>query len=76
MLWTELSPWDASDAEARARQLSVWHGRFLSEPVAADSPEVDRLEALWQAAGGSEDPARAWELVVEALLRHPRALLY
>ena len=75
VLWTVAEPWATDEAPVR-EQLAAWHGRFLSEPVTPDSAEVDRLLALWDAVGGSEDSEVAWATVVEALIRHPRFLLY
>ena len=75
VLWTVTEPWATDDALVR-KQLAVWHGRFLSELVDADSEEIDRLLGLWHAVGGAEDPEIAWATVVEALIRHPRFLLY
>lgn len=75
LMWTQAEPWTV-DATERRLQLAEWHGVFLSEPVTADAPEVERLDALWAAAGGPDAPETAWATVVEALIRHPRSLLY
>jgi hypothetical protein len=54
-------------ADARA-QLARWHTRLLSAPVDEDSPEVDALLALQEAHG--------WPAALEALVRHPRGVMY
>ncbi len=54
-------------------QLADWYTRFLGVPVAVDSPEVERLHALWATA---EDADEAWVLALEGLVRHPRTVLY
>ncbi len=65
------------DEAARRANLAALIGRFLSEPTEADSPEVDRLLALWQASGGETgDETAAWTTVIEALIRHPATVLY
>jgi hypothetical protein len=53
-------------------QLAEWYTRFLGVPVTADSLEVDRLYALWATAEGDA----AWALALQALVRHPRTVLY
>ncbi len=75
LLWTVAEPWPTADAQVR-EQLAAWWLRFLSRQVAPDSPEIDRLFALWQATGGADAPQDAWAVVVQALLRHPDFLLY
>jgi hypothetical protein len=53
-------------------QLAAWYTRFLGVPVEPDGPEVTRLLALWEGAGGGD---AGWEIVLEALVRHPRMVL-
>lgn len=65
----------AGEDEVRVALAAV-RTRFLSRPVAADDPAVDRLLALWRDAGGAAEPERAWSVVVEALLRHPAQAVY
>jgi hypothetical protein len=70
-------PVDATASEDEVRvALAQVRTRFLSRPVEADDPAVDRLLALWQASGGAGDPEAAWGVVVEALLRHPAQAVY
>jgi len=64
-----------SDAELRA-QLVRWHHRILSVRVDADAPEIDALVALFSAASGGADAQAGFSTVLEALLRHPRSLVY
>jgi hypothetical protein len=55
-------------------QLVALHDRLLAEPVAADDPAVDAGLALFKAGLGPDgkDTARAWTLVLTALLQDPR----
>ncbi len=65
---------DEQDESLVREQLALWHTRFLSEPVEADSPEVDALYNLLVALQESgEDP---WPGVLAALIRHPGMVLY
>lgn len=73
-VWS-VSPWTTEEAAVRA-QLVDWHTRWLGEALATDDAAIDRLYALWQATGGAEDPTQAWTSALQALLRHPRSLLY
>ena len=65
----------ASDEEVRTALAQV-RTRFLSRPVTADDPAVERLFSLWQASGGATRPADSWGVVIEALLRHPAQAVY
>lgn len=67
---------DDDDEEAVRQALATLRTRLLSSPSAPSDPGVDRLYALWSAAGGAADPATAWGTVVEALVRHPSQVLY
>ena len=53
-------------------QLADWYTRFLGVPVTTDGPEVERLLALW----ATEEDDDAWSLALQALVRHPRMVLY
>ncbi len=64
------------DATALRAQAAAWHARFLSRPVATDSPEVDALVALWEDAGGPEDPEAAIGEVLGVFVRHPSLVVY
>jgi hypothetical protein len=66
----EVDPARVREHLARAATLA------FSSPVPAADPRVDRLLALWAAAGGPGDPGAAWEVVVQALIRHPDAQVY
>ncbi|MFT4979198.1 MAG: hypothetical protein ACI8S6_005108 [Myxococcota bacterium] len=61
------NPDSGDEADIRA-QLAEWHVRLLSAPVAEDSPTVDALLSLQQDHG--------WEVALEALIRHPRAVMH
>jgi len=66
----------ASEAEVRA-ELVALHLRILGEAVATDSAAVD---ASWELFSGAValtgDEARAWTLVVSALMQDPRMVFY
>ncbi len=65
-----------ADEDEVREALAQVRTRFLSRPVAADDPAIDRLLDLWRASGGMDDPETAWSVVVEALLRHPAQAVY
>ncbi|MFT5585455.1 MAG: hypothetical protein ACI9VR_003047 [Cognaticolwellia sp.] len=52
------------------------HTLILSQQVLPASPEVDALWQLFQAAGAWDTPEVAWDVVLQALVRHPKALVY
>lgn len=64
---------DTADTAVRD-QLVALHGRLLAETVTASDPAVDAGLALFKSGLGpkGKDTARAWTLVLTALLQDPR----
>lgn len=63
--------------ERQVREQIAWlHGLILSHPVEPESAEVDALWQLYQDAGAWDTPELAWDTVLQALIRHPQALVY
>lgn len=75
VLFTHGDP-DGLSGDQVAEQLAVWLSVFLSRPVGAEDPSVQRLHALWQAAEDPGDDLRAWSVALESLIRHPALVLY
>ncbi len=76
VLWTELDPGGApEDAEIRA-QITVWYLRFLG--VSPEETSVDGLLDLWSAASdaGSVGDGSGGAAVLQAIVRHPRSVIY
>jgi hypothetical protein len=67
---------DETDPDALRAHVARAAALAFSAPVPEDDPRVDRLLALWAAAGGAADPPGAWEVLVQALIRHPDAQVY
>ncbi len=74
-LWTIADPDAAPDDATLREQLRDWYERALSIPVATDAPAIDGLMALWAAAGGQADPRGAFGACIEAIVRHPAAVV-
>ena len=66
---------DDTDESIVRAQLVDWHTRFLSLPVASDSPEIDALYALFVALD-EDTELHPWPQTLSALIRHPRMVLY
>jgi len=76
-LFTVVDPGETGVSESQVReQLAVLHTRMVSVPVEAGGAEVDALLALFEAGGGAANPVAGWSVVLHALLRHPRAVLF
>jgi hypothetical protein len=65
----------SNESEVRA-QIAELHTLILSEPVLPEDPQVDALWQLYLDAGAWDTPEVAWDLVLQALVRHPQALVY
>ena len=63
------------EAEVRA-QIVTLHTLILSRELQASDPQVDALWQLYQDAGAWESPEVAWDVVLQALVRHPAALVF
>ena len=63
------------DEDSAREQLHYWWVSLLSQWSDEDSEQIDRLMVLFRDAGGVENPESSWPLVLEAILRHPRAIL-
>lgn len=75
-LFLHSDPTDTGEDEVRA-ELAWLHARILSELVEADSPEVDETWALFQALlEHGDDPARAWQGTLTAMLQDVRVATY
>ena len=66
---------DGSEAATRTA-LADLQFRVFGEREGSDSPRIDALLAVYEAAGGEADPETAWTAVVYAVLRDPRILYY
>ena len=66
---------DSTDEPTVRAQIAEWHTRFLSKPVASDSPEVDDLYDLFVAFDTQTD-LHPWPQTISALVRHPAMVMY
>jgi hypothetical protein len=67
---------DPSMPSAVARQLAHLHFVILAEPVAADSPEVERTHQLFSAVEAADGSVAAWTAVISAMLRDHRIVVF
>lgn len=65
-----------TDEQSVRSGLATLHAHMLSEVVATNSEEIDRLYELWLDMERPGQPAVAWEGVVMALVRHPAQVVY
>ena len=66
---------EEQDEQTAREQIHYWWVSLLSQWVEVDSPEVDRIMELFQATGGFQAPESSWPLVLEAIMRHPKAMM-
>jgi hypothetical protein len=67
---------DTVDVGAVRRQIATLHRAITGETVDPASVPVGEALGLWQVVAAAADPTMAWEVVVAALLRDPRAAFY
>mgnify|MGYP000563141674 CR=1 FL=1 len=63
------------DEQSVREQVHFWWVSLCTQWVDIDSPQIDRVMELFQAAGGWQDPEASWSLVLEAVLRHPKVMM-
>ena len=67
--------------DASARDLFVtWNTAFTGQVHSTDSPDLDRLLALFEEVGGfsseEADQAQALEVILRAMIQHPLTAVY
>jgi hypothetical protein len=68
---------ESTDEGSVRAALAELHLAVLGQIVSEDSPEVSDAYTLFQGAlDEGSDPARAWKLVLFAMLQHPRMAFY
>ncbi len=75
-LFTVADPDASPDDATLAAQLVAWRIRFISDVASTDSEPVQRLAELYREVEAESGPDRAWEVALEALIRHPMGLIY
>lgn len=65
-----------TDDDALRSAIAALHADVLGEFLDPRSPPVGATLALWQQMLAQSDPETAWEVVIAALLRDPRAEFY